>query len=153
MRCYVSYASIPCCRPYIPVQFFRSGQGELILRYVVALLVTLVFAACSTTPVSRNQSQATSPRRFFTRRRCTAFTMDENRRLRSLPLHELIRFRWATRDPCPYLVENDPWDKGQTGVQRAIEKTSSCEDEGPGTGEKVLTAAHATPAMSSWRCA
>jgi hypothetical protein len=31
------------------------------MRYVVALLVTLVFAACNTTPVSRSQSQAANP--------------------------------------------------------------------------------------------
>jgi hypothetical protein len=35
------------------------------LRYIVALLVTLVFAACSTTPVSRSQSQAASPRQVL----------------------------------------------------------------------------------------
>jgi hypothetical protein len=34
---------------------------RLFMRYVVALLVTLVLAACNTTPVSHNQSQVTSP--------------------------------------------------------------------------------------------
>ena len=42
------------------MRFFPRGQRENSMRVVIALFI-LVFAACSTTPVSQSQSQAASP--------------------------------------------------------------------------------------------
>src|SRR5438270_11799402 len=44
------------------VSVFRRGQGGTqSLRYVAALLLTLVMAACNKTPFSRNNSQSARP--------------------------------------------------------------------------------------------